>query len=250
MKLHSQRSDNHARASQRTEPAPTRERDRVDISPRLLSPAADAPSQAAQTFRLADAPGYRPARSGLQPASPTPAPDEEALRASREAVAQANHAASRLGLGPRFLDSLEETRRANPALIADDARWVFAVRVRREIQGGVAAIIDPVARKRLLKLSNRLGLRDFDANLIIAIVQDDARRFPSALPVPSPESHASLRLVRPSVIPSEQPSALAVLARWSAAVGLAGVMAFAAARWIVAADAGPTTAASEPAASR
>ncbi|MBY0112142.1 MAG: hypothetical protein K2Y21_04930 [Phycisphaerales bacterium] len=154
-------------------------------------------------------------------------------------IEEANRDSSRIGLGPRFADSLESTRRATPALLGDDARWVFAVRVRREVQGGHAAIVTPESRKRLLRLANRLGLRDFDANLVIAIVQDDARTFGGTLPVPSDAVRGPLALVRPAQTPRTptfflpRPERFAALAPFAASVALAFVLAFMAARWLL-----------------
>ncbi len=61
------------------------------------------------------------------------------------------------------------------SLSALDPRWVLAVQASREIQGGRAAVLTPEGRRRLLLVGERLGLRDFDSNLVIAIVQDGAR---------------------------------------------------------------------------
>jgi hypothetical protein len=58
-------------------------------------------------------------------------------------------------------------------LQSSDARWVLALRTAEQLQG---AILGPEKRERLLGLGRSLGLRDFDANLVIAIVQDQARR--------------------------------------------------------------------------
>ena len=65
----------------------------------------------------------------------------------------------------------EELRRMNP----DDARWVFAVRVSQLLEGGREAVLTPVRRRRLVTLAGAMGLRPFDANLVIAIVQDAVR---------------------------------------------------------------------------
>lgn len=66
--------------------------------------------------------------------------------------------------------------RTEPAAIKPtDARWVFAVRVAVAIEGERAAVLTPEKRERLLRVSAVLGLRPFDANLIIAIVQDSIR---------------------------------------------------------------------------
>ncbi|MEM1109237.1 MAG: hypothetical protein AAGH99_11175 [Planctomycetota bacterium] len=55
----------------------------------------------------------------------------------------------------------------------NDPRWVLAVRVAEQLQGSV---LPPDKRDRLVKIGKMFGLTAFDANLIIAIVQDQARR--------------------------------------------------------------------------
>lgn len=54
-----------------------------------------------------------------------------------------------------------------------DPRWVLAVRTAEVLDGPVLA---PQKRERLVRLGKVLGLSPFDANLVIAIVQDQARR--------------------------------------------------------------------------
>lgn len=66
-------------------------------------------------------------------------------------------------------------RNAPDPLEAGDPRWVFAVRVAEAVEGDRAAVLTPEKRDRLMRLASMLGLRDFDATLIIAIVQDSAR---------------------------------------------------------------------------
>jgi hypothetical protein len=61
------------------------------------------------------------------------------------------------------------------ALTATDARWVFAARVGESLEGHSAAVLPPEKRERLMRLAEVIGLRAFDANLIIAIVQDSVR---------------------------------------------------------------------------
>lgn len=56
-----------------------------------------------------------------------------------------------------------------------DARWAIAQQARGLLEGGRAAVLTPERRRRLMRLATRIGLREFDANLIIAIVQDEAR---------------------------------------------------------------------------
>lgn len=62
------------------------------------------------------------------------------------------------------------------ALSADDVRLSFATQVATRIEGGKAAILRPAARERLLSEGKAVGLRPFDVSLVIAIVQDAARR--------------------------------------------------------------------------
>jgi hypothetical protein len=72
-----------------------------------------------------------------------------------------------------------EIARENQAaarLTRDDARWVFAVVVRSMLEGGSQAILPPESRRRLLSQAHGAGIREFDAGLIIAIVQDGAKR--------------------------------------------------------------------------
>lgn len=57
-----------------------------------------------------------------------------------------------------------------------DARWIFALRVAGALEGGKAALLTPPKRRELVAAAVVNGLREFDANLIIAVVQDSARR--------------------------------------------------------------------------
>ncbi|MFG0331548.1 MAG: hypothetical protein ACF8PN_16795 [Phycisphaerales bacterium] len=59
----------------------------------------------------------------------------------------------------------------------NDPRWLLAVRTKESLQG---AALSPDRREQLLRFAERLGLRLFDANLVIAVVQDEARRGSSA----------------------------------------------------------------------
>lgn len=56
---------------------------------------------------------------------------------------------------------------------SSDPRWVLAVRVGQELEG---TLLRPERREKLIQMGKLLGLSPFDANLIIAIVQDQARR--------------------------------------------------------------------------
>ncbi|MCA9295070.1 MAG: hypothetical protein KC983_01110 [Phycisphaerales bacterium] len=70
---------------------------------------------------------------------------------------------------------LAENRRAatSPDLDPTDPRWVLAVRVRSALQGST---LTPERRSKIQREAWHLGIRPFDANMIIAIVQDRARR--------------------------------------------------------------------------
>lgn len=61
-------------------------------------------------------------------------------------------------------------------LAAGDPRWVFAARVASQLEGGRAGVLRPERRERLMRTAKMLGLRAFDASLVIALVQDSARR--------------------------------------------------------------------------
>jgi hypothetical protein len=75
--------------------------------------------------------------------------------ARREVAAENRHAASRTDLNPV------------------DPRWVLAVRAYSQLQGSA---LPYDRRQRVLQTARALGVRPFDANVIIAIVQDHARR--------------------------------------------------------------------------
>lgn len=90
----------------------------------------------------------------------------------------------RLGMLERALREREAHLRAEVArenasarrLDAGDARRILAVRTSEALEGGAGAILRPDRRRAILDLAQEMGLRAFDANLIIAIVQDSARR--------------------------------------------------------------------------
>jgi hypothetical protein len=88
-----------------------------------------------------------------------PRPDPRALRVYRQAAAQETVLA-------------RETAR-DPSFAPGDPRWRFAREVEAALEGAVLAFEE---RRRLLSLAQRLGIRAFDANLIVALVQDRARR--------------------------------------------------------------------------
>ncbi|MCC6581782.1 MAG: hypothetical protein IT440_15220 [Phycisphaeraceae bacterium] len=62
---------------------------------------------------------------------------------------------------------------ATPAMEPTDPRWVLALRVSEALEGDT---LRPDRRERIAKLGQLFGLSPFDVNLIIAMVQDQARR--------------------------------------------------------------------------
>lgn len=129
-------------------------------------------------------------------------------------------AGSRAEVSDARARAIAAENRAASSLSATDARWVFAAFVDREIEGGNAAILRPERRRRLLAAAGAIGLRPFDANLIIAIVQD-ARR--AGEPAARIGMHERLALVRPPS-PREASRGSAFLAA-SATILLAAALA-------------------------
>ena len=163
------------------------------VSPRGHTPGAPSrpPRRLSPTLRLTDEPppsGRRAVPAALTVIDP------------RQAVAKENRLAS--GMSPL------------------DSRWVFALKASQLLEGGVAAILRPEHRRRLLSQARRIGLRDFDANLIIAIVQDGRR---SGLGALNPDAEQRLTLVHPADPAAAQPPRYARLI--GVALGLGIVLA-------------------------
>lgn len=59
---------------------------------------------------------------------------------------------------------------------AQNAAALFASVVASRVEGGRAGIVRPAVRRDLMRAAGLAGLRAFDATLIIALVQDRARR--------------------------------------------------------------------------
>jgi hypothetical protein len=76
---------------------------------------------------------------------------------------------------------------------ATDPRWVLAVRTAEQLQG---TILPPQQRYKLIRLGKLIGLTAFDANLVIAIVQDRARRGYPAAQCPA-AAHDQLAMLAP-----------------------------------------------------
>lgn len=87
------------------------------------------------------------------------------------------------------LDIIKENRIAAhaPEIDPRDPRWVLAMQTHARLQG---TALTPEHRDQLLKSGKKMGLRPFEANLVIALVQDRARNDPVFAAAPQ------LRLVR------------------------------------------------------
>lgn len=111
-------------------------------------------ARAATQRRLAHGRGEREG-----PRRPNPSVTRLALRLAADEVAAQSE-------GPR--------PRVTQPLVGDaDPRWVLAVRTAEQLQGEV---LPPDRRDRLIRLGRTMGLSIFDSNLVIAVVQDQARR--------------------------------------------------------------------------
>lgn len=97
---------------------------------------------------------------------------------------------------------VELENRAAAALTADDARWALAARTAADLEGGAAAILRPERRRALVAMGGHLGLKPFDTNLVIAIVQDAARSGEQPL---GPRARGLLQMVRPPEQRAEAP---------------------------------------------
>lgn len=120
---------------------------------------------------------------------------------------------------------------AAPGVGKDDALHILALRTSECLDGGRAAILRPERRRRLLRIAHILGVGQFDANLVFAIVQDNARRgLPDSVATTDPRLDVLGPRTRPG---SATPSA----ARWIVpqvvgALALALLMLLAMIRWL------------------
>jgi hypothetical protein len=103
--------------------------------------------------------------------------------------------ARKLAVAEEMLRAREATRLN--AIDPADPRWMLASATRDALQGSVLTYEN---RRKVMLLAQRVGIRAFDANLIVAIVQDRARRgepIESAVDaigvVPAPDAPARTR---------------------------------------------------------
>lgn len=109
-----------------------------------------------------------------------------------------------------------ESENKAASMSALDPRWALAVRANSLLQGGRAAVLPPESRRMLVRLAKDINLRPFDANLVIAIVQDAARAGQDPLGV---EARTRLKMV-----PEARPVEDRPLLRWLIGAGMLGAM--------------------------
>jgi len=148
-----------------------------------------------------------------------PADDKPARRVSRRGKArpinQANapeHNKLRL-VGNAAPDMKPPVANPTPISSATDPRWVLAVRTAQVLEGDV---LPPTKRETLMTTGKAMGLTPFDCSLILAIVQDRARRgiAPDQCPAASEAQLALIPLpqIRPfKSILSEKPGQVILL---------------------------------------
>jgi hypothetical protein len=89
--------------------------------------------------------------------------------------AEIDHGAPDIQHRVRRSEIVRENRSASqiPPL---DAQDIFSRRISEQLDGGACALLTPERRERLIALGRRLGMTTFNANLVIAQVQDATRR--------------------------------------------------------------------------
>lgn len=131
---------------------------RAEATRPVLNTSAVTPMDKARVSRLV-AGKVEQRREAARPVSSTISPSISPHESAH------SHALGRAESGVRELD-----------LLAADARFRFASQVARHLEGGKAAILRPERRDLLVAGAVREGILPFDANLVIALVQDATRR--------------------------------------------------------------------------
>lgn len=109
---------------------------------------------------------------------------------------------------------------AQAELPAHDPRWVLAARTQAQLQG---TVLSPQRRDGLMRIAQTMGMRPFDANMVIALVQEQARSGGRL-----EETAAMLSLVREPV-PSRSPGWI----RWVAVAAGAAALFLLLVNWLL-----------------
>lgn len=126
--------------------------------------------------RTDEAPARRPDTAGAERGRRADAPRRETGPTRETPVDELRAARVRENQQNRRAWEVRAETAAAASIPAHDARWVTAARASQAIEGGKAAVLRPEVRARLVTSAERMGLRPFDANLVLAIVQDAARQ--------------------------------------------------------------------------
>lgn len=129
----------------------------------------------------------------------------------------------------RDIPTGSRTQAARRRIAADDARWALAVRTATLVEGGRAGLLTPENRRRVLESAKLMGLRPFDANLVIAIVQDAAR---AGIDTLGDDVQDRLRLVAPAGTGRREREN--IVTACAIACTFAFVLAYAVCKWIAA----------------
>lgn len=133
----------------------------------MSAPKPRPPGQSASTPVT---PGREPGRSrARRPGTSTPRP----TRSTGTPTQTRRTITPRLRLTQAPPVTVRSAPKPTPLQGSSDPRWVLAVRTAELLQGD---ILSPERRERIVRMARLFDLTPFDANMIIAIVQDQARR--------------------------------------------------------------------------
>jgi hypothetical protein len=155
--------------------------------------------------------------------------DRPTLQLVDASVAPALRLASVGPIGPDAgaVARIRQENLAAGSLSADDARWILAAQAAATLEGGRLAMLRPERRRALVSVATKIGLRPFDASLVIAIVQDAARCGERPL---GDGASQRLRLVRAATPGNGSARSILVALAAAAAIAAAGLLALI--RWI------------------
>ena len=132
--------------------------------------SAPTPLQSGQFASTPVNPGREPSRSrARRPRNST----QHATRPNDDPANARRSINPRLRLTQAAPVTVRNAPKPTPLQGSADPRWVLAVRTAECLQGN---ILSPERRERIIHMARMFDLTPFDANMIIAIVQDQARR--------------------------------------------------------------------------
>ena len=111
----------------------------------------------------------------------------------------------------------------HPITQPEDPRWVLALQAHSKLEGGRIGAISPENREKLVEMGKQFGLRPFDVQLVIAIVQDNARQGFESL---STDATHRLACVQRVATPSVRNCQIAVMLMASLSLGVLAAAMF------------------------